>query len=812
MQNQNALPSVDPNSASSVQLSEFGLANLAAIVRRRWGWVALSLILCWGLSAAYLVSTKPNYESVAQVLVMRKDPKLATSGVQGSNETESRVSEDLLATHIQLVQSKRIVKQALAEGTETQHDLDQLPSIVEKLEPGKSATDYVIDNIYVTRGGMGQSKTAHVLNIAFRHDASTDAQTVVDAIVKSYQRFLGETFQDVNKEAAELIEKASATLESELNQAESQYTEFRQQAPLLWKGDESSNIHRIHYEQIQTEMGQLQLSATDARSRLEVVVDGLAQFEAGDAHEIERLALIDEKNAARLGILVQVDRGEANTAEFQSRQPARLESARAEYDALTNLVLKEKTLLQDYGTEHPEVKNTRQQIEIMRDFLARKSGEMGLKGDERLLTPKLLTDAYVKLLRYDLVSLEKKEKELNEMASEEEEAAKALVSYELEGESLRKDVGRKQELYDAVVDRLREINLAKDYGGFINEVIAPPEVGRKVSPLPIIVALLGTLGGLGLAVGFVGLAEYRDRSFRSPDEIRISLGLPVLTHVPDLSAARHRQLAESIAASGSNLDVTLQTFHRPKSREAEVFRGLRTNLFFNAQGKKLQVIECTSPNQGDGKSTLAANLAISMAQTGKTVLLVDCDMRRPKVHDLFNLSAKSGLATVVTGQTEPWDSIQSTEIENLSALPCGPTPDNPAELLTSPGFEQFLALVREKFDFIILDCPPVLAVADPCIVATRVDGVVMTVRISKDSRPQTARAKQLLAEIDAPVLGVVVNGWDAGTHYGRYGYAAQYGYGYGYGYGNGQDGSSKYYEEAEREDRSPRDKQQSHRS
>ena len=708
-----------------------------ALVRRRWGWVAFGLLLGWGVAIGYFFVAQAKYESRAQILVMCKDPRLATSGVQGTKESESEVSEDLLATHIQLVQSKRLVSQALTESK-----LDELPSIMERLKQGETPADYVIENLYVTRGGAGQSKAAHVLNIAIRHVSETETKGLTDALVKSYQTFLGDAFQDVNKEAAQLIEEAQKDLGAQLEQAESQYTEFRQRAPLLWKGEESSNIHRVRYEQIQTELGNLQLLGTEARSRLEVVEKGLKQYEEVNALDIERLALIDEKNATRLSILVSVDRGDAETAEFQALQPARFESAKTEFEALVTLMAKEKTLLQDFGPEHPDVRNTRQQIELLQDFLNNKTGTLGFEKDEFVLTPKKLMDAYVKLLNNDLTSLQRKEQELLSLATEEEEAAKALVSFELEGESLRNEVTRQQALYDAVVDRLREINLAKDAGGFINEVIAEPELGEKVWPNPIILLGLGTLCGLVLSAGGMAVSEFNDRSFRTPEDVRVALDLPLLSHVPDLTLPRDRKAAAEILESGSKVALVVQTYHRPKSREAEVFRGLRTSLFFSGNnGKKLKVIECTSPNQGDGKSTLAANLAVSIAQSGRKVLLVDCDMRRPRVHTLFGLNSDIGLAEVVTGDAEPLDAIQSCDVDNLSVLPCGTVPPNPAELLTAVAFENFLEFARERFEFVILDCPPVLAVADPCIVAPRVDGVVLALRVSKDSRPQTIRAQ-----------------------------------------------------------------------
>ena len=618
------------SSSTSFSVGDVGFQDVWEISRRHWLLLASALFVGWGLSVAYFLIAPPNYESTAQVLVMRKDPKLATTGAQSAREDEAKVSEDLLATHMQIVQSKRIVSTSL------QRDgLDQLPSILEKLGKDETPTDYVIDKLLVSRGGTGQAKTAHVLNIAFRHSSDQECQEIVNAIMRTYQEFLAEKFQDVNKEAAELIVKAQTDLGGELEKSEAAYQAFREKVPLLFNGDRVTNIHRVRYDQIQQELSNLQIQSTEAKSRLELVEAALQEMEQSGGTDLERLALIDEKNAQRVGILVTVDRGQADTAEFQSRQPERMAGATAEFSALLTLMAKEKTLLEDYGAEHPEVKNTRQQIALMQNFLTKKADGIGFVEKETMLNAKDLVNAYVMLLRHDVQSLGRRELELASLAAKEEVEAKTLVSFELDGETLRKDVTRQQELYDAVVDRLRDINLAKDYGGFITEMIAAAELGEKVSPKLLICLALGTFAGLVLGGGGVALAEFRDRSFHTPEEIGAALELAILSHMPELRMLKDSQLAAAIAATGSTLEPTL------------------------------------------------------------------------------------------------------------------------------------------------------LAVADPCIVAPRVDGVVLVVRVSKDSRPQAVRAKEMLDSIGANVIGTIVNASEAGAQFGskRYGYGDQYGYGYGYGKG-----------------------------
>jgi succinoglycan biosynthesis transport protein ExoP len=935
---------------SLLSVDDFRFSDAWEVAQRRWKRVAACVLATWALALLYCYIASPRYESATQILVMRKDTSVVTSGASNSGG-EPAVSEDILATHMQLVQSESIVGKALQQtirmselqklkveqqkqeaekslnlrhmaarvmhgqspfpvkperaeytapeatstptepadtaalstspapaspapvaaapasaesappavpeaataGTTTEATpglevnlgtgeeqanaeivsaqvqlqeilagqmteeepslppgptedgdlvimLADLPGILDELGHAEKPMQYVMSNLEVARGGASQAREAHVLDIEFRHTDAVESKLVLAAIVKSYQQFLNEKFQDVNKEAAKLIQGASVELAAELDKMQAEYQRFREQSPILFNGEENTNIHRAHYEAAAAELGSLSLKLTESRSRLEVVEQLLAQRERLNLSELELLALIDETNATRLSTLVAVTAGQPVSEVFLSKQAERTQSAVAEFSELYKSEAALKDLLLDFGPEHPEVRKIKNRIAEAQKFLAEKDKKLAV-GDENTITtvdPKTIMTAYLRLLRADVAALERRDQQLEELAAEEEERAKALVVYELEGESLLEQVRRARELYDAVLDRLREINLARDYSGFVNEVITEPEWGSEYWPsLPISLAL-ATLFGLMMGTGLAIHGEYRDRSFRDPEEIRRDLGLPLLTHVPDLRAAGKDA---KLLVEGSSVHSSIYAFHRPKSREAEVFRGLRTSLFFSEGGKKLQVLAFTSPNPGDGKSTVTSNLAVSIAQTGRKVLIIDCDLRRPNVHKLLGLKNEFGLSDIIAGNSEPADAIQKTESANLWAIASGPIPPNPSELLTSPAFDQFLKSVREKYDFVLLDCPPVLAVADPCIVGPRADGVTVVLRVSRDSKPQALRARDMLQRVNARILGIVVNASQeaAKTGYGQYGDSA---YAYSYDYGGRKYGTyHSYYQEDTAADR-----------
>jgi capsular exopolysaccharide synthesis family protein len=197
-------------------------------------------------------------------------------------------------------------------------------------------------------------------------------------------------------------------------------------------------------------------------------------------------------------------------------------------------------------------------------------------------------------------------------------------------------------------------------------------------------------------------------------------------------------------------------------------------LFFDTATNGTKTIMITSPSPGDGKSTVACNLAISIAQSGKRVALVDADLRRPRIHQHFGISDKVGLMSVMKGESSLKEALQPTFLPNLYVLPCGHRPKNPGEVVTSENFAKVIELLRGGFDMVVLDTPPVIPVADPVSIATLVDGVYLVFRIRRGVKITASRAKESLAQVNARLLGVIVNGLDENPHYNDYGGYYQY--------------------------------------
>lgn len=218
------------------------------------------------------------------------------------------------------------------------------------------------------------------------------------------------------------------------------------------------------------------------------------------------------------------------------------------------------------------------------------------------------------------------------------------------------------------------------------------------------------------------------------------------------------------------------TFAEPKHVVSEQFRTVRTNIeFAGAALDKCQVIMFTSSAMSEGKSTVSANVAVTWAQAGKKVLLVDADLRRPTVHATFRKLNLDGVTTVLTGKTKPDEVVEDTFVDNLSVITSGPIPPNPSELLNSKRMGQLLDWTREKFDIIVLDAPPVLAVSDVQVLVPRSDGVVVVANMGKTLKGDLKRTVEVLKLAKAKILGSVER---VKARRGDKGY----GYGYGYGY------------------------------
>ncbi len=311
-----------------------------------------------------------------------------------------------------------------------------------------------------------------------------------------------------------------------------------------------------------------------------------------------------------------------------------------------------------------------------------------------------------------------------------------------------------------------QVSGAVDTGDVVLVTPAPTPTSPS-SPKPAQDALLGLTAGLALGLGAAFLWDSLDDKLDSKEAAEHACGAPVLAMAPLVPTLRRQQPL-----------VVVMT--EPTSPAAESYRSLRTSLQFARQERQLRSVVVTSPGEGDGKTSTLANLGVVFAQAGERVLLVSCDLRRPRIGEFLGLDENVGLTSVLLGEQTLEEILQPVPgLDRLTLLPSGPIPPNPAELLNSSQVQGIFVRLRERFDLVLIDSPPVLPVTDAAILSRYADATLMLAAAGQTRRGDLHRAVEKLEQVGTTILGVVLNKVTKQTGR-RYGYS--YGYGYGYAY------------------------------
>jgi len=281
--------------------------------------------------------------------------------------------------------------------------------------------------------------------------------------------------------------------------------------------------------------------------------------------------------------------------------------------------------------------------------------------------------------------------------------------------------------------------------------------------------ILGIFVGLGLGVGITLLREYLDTSLKTIEDVERT-GFSVLGSIPFIATQKIRRHRKDGIGEIMRIESRLITHFAPKSPISEAYRTLRTNIQYANADRSIKSVLVTSSGMGEGKSTSVANLAITFAQMGSKTLLVDTDLRRPVLHGIFEQSRNEGLTNVLVGRLSMEEAIKPTKIDHLSLLTSGTLPPNPSELLASKMMEKFIESAVSKFDMVLFDTPPVIAVTDAAVLAPNVDGTILIIRSGATNRDALIRSRMLLDNVKATVLGILVNGINVDRMMGSYYY------------------------------------------
>jgi len=405
--------------------------------------------------------------------------------------------------------------------------------------------------------------------------------------------------------------------------------------------------------------------------------------------------------------------------------------------------------LETFKPDHPEMARLKKQMDILK---ARLDGEIG----------KIASG-----IKNDYESSLRRERLLRQAFEQQKKKAMQMKEKAIQYNILKREADTNRELYKGLLQRMKEAGIAAGITASNIQLIDQAELPiAPYKPKKRLNLTLALFVGLFLGIGLAFFFEYLDRSVRTPEDVEQLARLPFFGLVPEIPHERRRWVEKK-----PFFPVEVITFGLPRSMISEAFRNIRTSILLSFSGNPPKKIVISSPNPAEGKTMIAINTAIALSQMGAQVLIIEADLRKPRVHKIFHQENGLGLSNFLSGNVELHSIIRKTEIPNLYCILGGPLPPNPSELLGSSVFKTMLECLEERFDHIIIDAPPTLGFADTIILSTSVDGVILVVHGGKTPRETLQRAKDVLIQVNAKILGVVINRVDIRiTDYGGYAY------------------------------------------
>jgi len=424
-------------------------------------------------------------------------------------------------------------------------------------------------------------------------------------------------------------------------------------------------------------------------------------------------------------------------------QGSAVQGMRSQIYAFKQKISELKTL---YGDKHPEIEKIQAQLSAI---------DINIKAEIEKVINRINNE-------YEMIRA--KESMLNKRSDELNRSAIGLLERSIQYNILDREVDINRNLYDYLLKRAGEINVT---GSMRFNNISPVDKAtvpkEPVSPNVPRNIIFGSIVGLIFGVGLSFFLEYLDNTIRTIEDVEHFISVPLIGFVPNINAYIRRR--------GQNVSAELVSFTHPKSTISECYRAIRTNLIFSNEAPP-KLIMITSSTPSEGKTVTSVNMAITMAQSEKKVLLIDGDMRRSRIHEVFSMENKYGLSTILSEEIDPFSVVIKSKIPSLYVLPSGPLPKNPAELLMMDRMKEVMRILRDNYDFIIIDAPPVIPVTDPSIISKYADAVCLVVRSGVTPKNIAEKNAKKFTELDIKRLGVILN--DVGKQDSDYYYSEYY--------------------------------------
>ncbi len=753
-------------------------------VQRRKYLITLFCLIGAGLGYLSYSKTDRTYSSATELMISTQAPPSMVDG-------NFQINQDSLSKHSSLLASQLVLGSAVAEGK-----LGTLKTFNDNPNPAGSLQSMININ----------ALTEETLLISCVGPYPEELPVILKSVVAAYEKVILEDSQNIGEQTIALVQKLAAQLSDEKEGAENQWLKLRQDLGITSLDDlgNVSNPYNKRLFYLEDQQSKLKSDLLDVQERAQQLSNSLRENPETKLIDpvMVKVAALAAQDYLKLSSINYS--GSTKNKQFSAElaKKTTLENRSWQLETkVMDLRFNRARLSETFGKGNKEIASLDQEIayyvsqkekvdediQAMDKFLEERAVD-----SENSANPVETEESFRDKERREWItmyqeSLEQEQERLIarltavqvERATVEKNASKVSMGI-VELNMLQRQIDKKDAEVNLLLERLSEMNImANNYTQTKVRTLDEPKQGRQVAPNLVRSVALGIavafIVGLGLAI----LVDQSELAFRSPHEIFERLNVPVVGRIPKI---------ETRDIEAEHGHPSLVTAHKPSSTGAESFRDVRTGLFFRANADDVRMILFTSPSPGDGKSTTISNIAISIAQSGKRVVLVDADFRRPRIHRYFNEENSPGILDLLSGEKSLSESLRPTKLqENIYLLTTGGRPANPGELVTSQAFRDLLATLKEQFDYVLIDSPPVLPVSDPVTIASLVDGVYMVTRIRKGVKLTAQKAKDTLDTVNANWLGIIVNGIDENPHYSEYGY--QYG---NYSYYGGMYG--RYYD------------------
>jgi capsular exopolysaccharide synthesis family protein len=742
---------VEPETDSARHMVHM-LMQFALAVRYRRNVVILSLVITFLLCGLYYATATRYYVSTAGLVL-----QISADAWSPGMATQDNWQQSMLPTYQGLITRSEVIKGAI----------DRIPR--------EHAVDFIHypedERVKVIQSQLSVAnlRKTNIVEVGFRSKDPNAAKTVVNAIVDSYQDFTNTTYKRNATRSLEALNRQKEEVAAKLEKKNTELDRARQQVRNLGISSKSEVLHPAQQAVItlNEQYVQSQLRRMELEDSLESIQEAMAR---GEDLQQKVLALADT-----VGHEVLLGRLSLNSHD-----------AGLQNELIQNHVEDQAELarMRAYrGPAHPavldletKIRETEGSLLGAQDRLKRRLAQL----QDRQLGPML-----IELIQQKLGTAREYEQSLKDKLDRAEAKAVELGQQLFWLEELERERDLCYDELKVVMKHLNDVDLANEGQDVrVHRVDEPKVDAHPVSPNLARTILIALAFGLGVGLSLVYVSDILDDRFRSMEEMQTLLGVPVLAMVRELKIGEETGIH------------TLQTYLAPNASESEAFRTLRTALSL-AEHDTHQIV-VSSPEPGDGKTTVLANLAVAVAQSGKRTLLIDADLRRPGLTAMLGMRGIDGLSSVIRGEDDivrmAEAHVRPSGLEGLDVLPSGPRPTNPAELLGQQRFSELLAWAESIYDQIFIDSPPTLATSDSAVIGRLTNAVVLVVQPAKNRRRMVMRCVENLAVLKIPLLGIVVNRVGSGKEggYYGYGYGGYYGYEYAYRYdADSEDGEDR---------------------